>query len=263
MLAASEEPRPSSAPSRVLGRAAAVVFLGVGAALGLGSAGCPANFCFLKVCDGRGECSCPLSTCADGAGFDTTQNRCRCLRGFFEVAGHCLDQQHANAYCGKGYGFENGGCLKLACKTGDTLDATTGLCVPKEQLAAQSGVQVGQGQKVGCPAGDTLVVDNGIGACVPAGQACARDETWNGQGLPESRRVRDGVGVGRVEADVRRVRARRERCGERRRRDLGADDLRHERRTRHAGLLLDVRDTAEQLRCPRPVRMTSSARPCR
>ena len=97
------------------------------------------------------------------------------------MAGHCLDQPHASAYCGRGYAFQNAGCVKLSCKPGDNVDVSTGLCVPKEQIAAQSGVQVGQGQKVGCPAGNTLVVDNGVAACVPAAQACAKDETWNGQ----------------------------------------------------------------------------------
>ena len=161
-----------------VGAALAVVLGGFVAAI---SSGCPDNFCFLKVCNGRGECSCPVSSCSDGAGFDTTQNRCRCLAGFFEVAGHCLDQNHANAYCGRGYGWANTGCVKLTCKPGDSLDSTTGMCVPKDQVAAQAGVQVGQGQTIGCTQGNVLVVDNGKSACVPAAQSCAKDETWNGQ----------------------------------------------------------------------------------
>src|SRR4051794_27912063 len=86
--------------------------------------GCPQNFCFLKICDGRGNCECSLSSCSDGAGFDTKLNRCRCLRNYFDVAGQCLDQSHANAYCGRGFAWAQTGCVKLQCKPGDVLDTS-------------------------------------------------------------------------------------------------------------------------------------------
>jgi hypothetical protein len=165
----------------------------MGGALGALASGCPDNVCLLKVCDGRGNCSCSLSTCSDGAGFDTKLNRCRCLRGYFDVAGQCLDQAHANQYCGRGFAWQQTGCVKLSCKPGDSLDLATGLCVPKEQVAAQAGVQVGQGQKVGCPAGQTLVVDSGVAACVPSDQACAKDEVWNGKACQKT--VNCGTGA--------------------------------------------------------------------
>jgi len=155
-------------------------FCAFAVAFGTMATGCPDNFCYLKICDGRGSCSCSLSSCSEGAGFDTQQNRCRCLKGYFDVAGQCLDQQHANQYCGKGYAWAQTGCVKLQCNPGDTLDLGTGYCIPKAQVAAQAGVQVGQGQKVGCPPGNTLVVDNGVAACVPNDKACAKDEVWNG-----------------------------------------------------------------------------------
>lgn len=165
--------------SWVAGLMAGATLVG-GAALVTLATGCPEGACFLKICSG-GNCSCALSSCADGAGFDTSQNRCRCLKGFFDVAGQCLDQVHANAYCGKGYGYQNGGCVKLTCKPGDSLDLTTGLCVPKEQVAANAGTPVGANEQLGCPAGYALVVDNGKAACVPSSSVCAKDEVWNGQ----------------------------------------------------------------------------------
>src|SRR5688500_357070 len=83
-------------------------------------AGCPANQCFLEICTGK-NCRCSISSCQEGAGYDTKQDRCRCLRGFFDVAGQCLTQQQANSYCGPGYAWggvpgQRGGCQKLQCK---------------------------------------------------------------------------------------------------------------------------------------------------
>ncbi len=172
----ASRPTPERAVGwRSWGVAALVLGLGVSPLL----TGCPENACFLKVCNGA-DCRCSISSCSDGAAFDVQQNRCRCLRGYFDVAGQCLDQWHANAYCGRGYAWANGGCAELQCRPGDQLDVTTGGCVPKAQVAQQAGVAVGQGQKVGCPAGQKLVFDSGVAACVPASQACAKDETWNG-----------------------------------------------------------------------------------
>lgn len=149
--------------------------------------GCPSGACFLEICHGK-SCQCSLSSCGDGAGYDTQQNRCRCVKGFFDVTGQCLDQQQANTYCGPGYGFAGpagggpgGGCVKLECRPGDTLDQRTGFCIPKNQVAQQSGVELAAGQTLGCAGGEVLVVDGGNAACVPAAQSCAKDEIWNGQ----------------------------------------------------------------------------------
>ena len=181
--------------TRNAGWARRLVLGGLGA-LGMAGAalattGCPENSCFLKYCE-NGRCSCPVSSCPDGAAFDIKQNRCRCVVGFFDVAGQCLDQTHANAYCGKGYAFQGGGCVQLQCRPGDHLDLQTGLCVPKEQVAQQAGVQLGQGQKVGCPAGQVLVVDSGASACVPAAQSCAKDEVWNGSACQKTAACQTG-----------------------------------------------------------------------
>jgi hypothetical protein len=145
--------------------------------------GCPSNSCFLKICRGA-NCRCSISSCGDGAAFDTKQNRCRCLKGFIPLAGQCMTPAEANAYCGIGHHFENGGCVLNRCAQGDELDQSTGLCVPRDrvnQVASQMGVEVGAGQKLGCPPGQKLILDGASAACVPLSQTCARDETWTGQ----------------------------------------------------------------------------------
>lgn len=148
--------------------------------VGFAVTGCPENSCFLKICSGA-DCKCSISSCSDGAAFDTKQNRCRCVVGYFDVNGSCLDQAHANAYCARGYAWSQNGCVQLQCRPGDELDLSTGYCIDKNAVAQQAGVQVGQGQKVGCAPGERLVVDGGAAACVPVAQSCARDEVWNGQ----------------------------------------------------------------------------------
>jgi len=168
---------------RAIVAAAGVILAGGAATM---ASGCPAGACFLEICSGA-NCHCSISSCGDGAGYDTKINHCRCLKGFWDVAGQCLAQDAANRYCGVGYAFSGppqggsgGGCVKLQCKAGDTLDEKTGFCIPKAQVAANSGVSVGQGQTIGCNAGEVLVVDSGQGACVPASESCAKDEIWNG-----------------------------------------------------------------------------------
>ncbi|MBK6513823.1 MAG: hypothetical protein IPM79_29500 [Polyangiaceae bacterium] len=145
--------------------------------------GCPANTCFLEICEGA-NCRCSISSCQDGSSYDTRANRCRCDAGRFEIAGQCLTQREANKYCGPGYGWlasgGRGGCVKLSCRAGDTIDQRTGLCVPNQQVAQQAGVQLGQGQKLGCGPTEVLVVSGGQAACVPAASSCATDEVWSG-----------------------------------------------------------------------------------
>lgn len=157
--------------------------LATGAAVPL-LTGCPANSCFLQICEGR-NCRCSISSCQDGAEYNVKRRKCECAPGHYDVAGQCLTQQAANEYCGRGYAWaqvaaRKFGCVKLQCRQGDKLDETSGLCVPKEQLAQQAGVQLGQGQTLGCAAGEVLVVNGGQSACVPASQSCAKDEVWSG-----------------------------------------------------------------------------------
>jgi len=154
--------------------------------LGLSAAapGCLTNTCLWTVCDGP-YCRCSVSTCGAGAAFDNRIGRCRCLPGRILIGGHCLSQQVANSYCGLGYHWEKDGCYEdRVCRTGEELDHATGTCMPREQVnkvANDMGIRVGPGQKLGCPAGQKLVIDGQSAACVPLAQTCARDETWNGR----------------------------------------------------------------------------------
>lgn len=174
------------APAGLLGLAALLPALG----------GCPANSCFLEICNGA-NCRCSISSCADGAEYNTRKNRCQCSAGYFDIAGQCLDQGKANEYCGPGYGWapttkNRGKCVKLTCRPGDSLDERTGFCVPKEQVAQQTGVQIGQGQKLGCAAGEVLIVSGGQAACVPQAQSCAKDEIWNGTACQQAQACATG-----------------------------------------------------------------------
>jgi hypothetical protein len=156
------------------------------AVVALGAAllpGCLANRCLLTYCDGPG-CGCTVSTCGEGAAFDERIQRCRCLPGRVVLGGHCTTPAVAAAYCGPGYRFERGGCYANQCRPGDELDQTSGLCIPHEQVnqvATNMGVNVGAGQKLGCPAGQKLVLDGPNAACVPLAQTCAPDETFDGR----------------------------------------------------------------------------------
>jgi hypothetical protein len=145
---------------------------------------CRGDACILKICQGS-RCRCSISSCSDGAAYDTKQNRCRCLKGYNLVGGQCLNQEDANAYCGRGFYWDaaTAGCNRGTCKPGDELDESTGMCIPQQQVnqvATNMGVPVGQGQKLGCPAGTKLVIDGQKAACVPIPSTCARDETWTG-----------------------------------------------------------------------------------
>lgn len=154
--------------------------------LGLGAAapGCFTNSCLFTICDGP-ECRCSVSTCGEGAAYDNRLRRCRCLPGRVLLGGHCLSPRVANAYCGAGYHWQNGGCYPdHVCNAGDELDHGTGRCLPREQVnqvATNLGINVGPGQKLGCAPGQKLVIDGQSAACVPLEQTCARDETWTGQ----------------------------------------------------------------------------------
>jgi hypothetical protein len=161
-----------------LGRTVLAAFLLVVPAL----AGCPDNVCLLRVCNGA-DCRCSISSCGEGAAFDTRQNRCRCVVGYVTVAGRCLTPAAASAYCGRGRHWEGVGCTADRCRPGDELDHATGLCISHDQVtqvATNIGVQVGQGQTLGCPPGQELVIEGGTAACVPKAETCARDEAWNG-----------------------------------------------------------------------------------
>lgn len=96
-----------------------------------------------------------------------------------------MTQAEADGYCGPGAHYRDYGCVPITCQPGQELDLGTGSCLAKQdvdRIAQNMGVEVGAGQKLGCPPGLVLVVENSQNAsCVPADSACARDEVWNGQ----------------------------------------------------------------------------------
>lgn len=141
--------------------------------------GCPKNTCFLKVCT-NGKCSCPVSSCVDGAEYDTGRNTCVCSASRIPLAGQCLTQQAANAYCGKGNAYGKNGCEAIQCLAGHAYDEASNRCVAESEVASRVGVAVGEGEKLGCPPGSKLVVEGSSAACVPLESSCAADEQWDG-----------------------------------------------------------------------------------
>ena len=148
--------------------------------LGVLNAACLPNTCFIKVCT-NGDCKCPVNSCTEGADFDLDRNGCFCVEGRLSVQGQCMTQEGANAYCGKGFTYGEKGCEAATCPAGQTRDEASGACIATDQVAANMGVEVGEGEKLTCPEGSTLVIEGSSGACVPNDQTCARDEIWDGK----------------------------------------------------------------------------------
>lgn len=159
--------------------------------------GCPPNMCLVKICKGNASnCRCSWSTCPSGSVYDTTREACVCEPGRVSLSGACISIQEANQYCGKGARYENYGCVRVTCPAGQELDQDTGVCLAKQQVdqvAQNMGVPIGQNEKLGCPPGLVLVVENATAAsCVPPENACARDEVWNGQACVKTQRCAPG-----------------------------------------------------------------------
>lgn len=156
------------------------------AAASLSLYGCPSNMCLVKVCRGdASNCRCSWDTCPSGSFYDTNRETCVCSQGRVSLNSSCMTKAEADAYCGPTARYENYGCVPIVCPPGQEIDQTTGACLAKQQVdqvAENMGVQVGAGQKLGCPPGLVLVVENAqTASCVPPENACGRDEVWNGQ----------------------------------------------------------------------------------
>lgn len=137
------------------------------------------NQCFLQVCT-NGDCRCAVDSCTEGAEYKLDKKGCECVEGRLAVQGACMTQEAADVYCGKGFTYGANGCEAAKCAEGQTRDEAAGTCVATDQLAQSLGVEVGEGEKLSCPEGSTLVMEGTSGACVPNDQTCARDEAWNG-----------------------------------------------------------------------------------
>lgn len=146
---------------------------------GVVGAACLPNTCFMTVCT-NGDCRCAVNSCVEGADYDLQKKSCFCVEGRISVQGQCMTQAGADAFCGKGYTYGENGCQAKACPDGQALDEATQKCVANAEVAKNLGVDVGEGEKLTCEKGSTLVIEGSSGACVPNDQTCARDEVWDG-----------------------------------------------------------------------------------
>ncbi|MBI4952827.1 MAG: hypothetical protein HY908_12400 [Myxococcales bacterium] len=153
--------------------------------------GCPEGMCLLQVCT-NGKCSCPVNTCVEGADFDVSKNQCVCDEGRFGINGQCLEQAAADAYCGKGAKWEGTGCKRIQCSGGQEFDEASGACKDVKAVASNLGLEVKEGEKLSCPAGQKLVVDGDTAACVPVAETCGPDEIFEGNACKKKQQCAAG-----------------------------------------------------------------------
>ena len=115
-----------------------------------------------------------------------------------------------NRFCGKGAHFENGGCTPNRCPRGSTSTKIPGPASPPDTghpsgQATWGSRFEGKNEKLGCPAGEQLVVGGAQAACVPLQQTCGRDEVLNGAACQKSAQCPTGSSYDAERASVREV----------------------------------------------------------
>ena len=166
-------PRSLTVAARLLGAASLALLL-------VGTTGCPNGKCwvrFQQVENGQVKSDeCLVDTCPKNSGYDNGKSACVCKTNFVTFGGACKTLVEANASCAKGYVYSNSACVAQSCPAGQVMNAASGGCENKTQtdavVAANAGVSIGQGQSIGCPAGQTYVVNGREGACVPNELTC-------------------------------------------------------------------------------------------
>lgn len=158
------------------------------------TAGCPSGKCWVRLqqLDDQGNVKkdeCLVDTCPKNGTFDDKAQACSCKEGFVTFGGACKTVAEANASCAKGYQYANGACVAATCPAGQVVNAKSGACESKaasdQQVAAAAGVSIGAGQSIGCPPGQTYVVNDRDGACVPNELTCGEGTKYeNGACVP-------------------------------------------------------------------------------
>lgn len=165
--------------------------LGASALLGLAlaAAGCPKGQCWVRLqkTDSAGNVQsdeCLVDSCVKNSKWVDAKHACECSAGFVTLGGACKTEAEANASCGKGYQYANGGCVAVTCAAGQVMNADTGKCENKADsdaaVAASAGVSIKAGQSIGCPAGQTYVISGRDGSCVPNELTCGAGTKYEG-----------------------------------------------------------------------------------
>jgi hypothetical protein len=106
-----------------------------------------------------------------------------CAAHTFPLAGACVSEDDARAYCGKVATPEAGGCAPSSCPAGDPLDLASGECVPRlklRKLAATRNVDRVDDAVLGCAKdGAALSVEGSNVACIPRKAQCGRGAHWS------------------------------------------------------------------------------------
>ena len=158
-------------------------------AMAVAVGGCPAGKCWVRLqhVDADGKVSkdeCLVDSCVKNSKFNDPKQACECNEGFVTLGGACKTVAEANASCGKGYQFSNGGCVAATCAAGQVMNSSTGACENKAAsdaaVAASAGVVIKEGQSIGCPAGQTYVINDRDGSCVPDELTCGAGTKFEG-----------------------------------------------------------------------------------
>jgi hypothetical protein len=106
-----------------------------------------------------------------------------CAAHTFPIAGACLADDDARAYCGKVARPVPGGCAPGSCPTGEPLDLASGECVPRlrlRKLGVAHKVALKEDTSLGCAKdGITLSVEGASFACLPQATQCGRGAHWS------------------------------------------------------------------------------------
>jgi hypothetical protein len=101
----------------------------------------------------------------------------------FVIAGACLDEDDARAYCGSGAQPEVGGCAPATCSTGEPVDLASGECVPRlglRKMAAAHKLDLKADGPLACAKeGAAMSVEGTSFACLPRAASCGRGSRWS------------------------------------------------------------------------------------
>lgn len=122
-----------------------------------------------------------LGACTRVANVATTPPACAAHT--FPLAGACVPEEDARAYCGNVAAPEAGGCVQNACAAGDPLDLGSGECVPRmklHKLASARNVDRVDDGLLGCAKDDAaLSVEGSNVVCIPRKVQCGRGARWS------------------------------------------------------------------------------------
>ena len=94
----------------------------------------------------------------------------------------CVSLEDAEAFCGKGATWKEGGCRARKCGRDEALDIASGACAPLRALSEKQGIALLEDEVLACPNEGSLVVADGMATCIARDAACGRGGYLRGDG---------------------------------------------------------------------------------